>query len=349
MTDKTKTLEKGKEILNKINSASKILIVPDASRVDYDCLGTSIALKKFIQKLGEKEVKIYLFSKVPDYLANFNNIGEEVESKYLKEVDLNYYDLIFIVDTNDWDRAITRDYTKVLETVDKNKFINIDHHIGGSISVDIPENVINFHDVCAGKVLYDALIAPSGVAIDSEIANALYLSLAGDSSIFKYIQDDTFEYAQTLVNLGANHNRITDFVLNFSQGAINYFKLAVENTHYYPEQKLTVLSINENLFDKFNTELGEEWRKDDYAEFYKEYFQRRVDDYLYGITFRFDPDIQGTRISFRTRGSDGTLELLPILESLGFKVGGHRNAGGGFVGMKPEEAEAKFVEAMKNA
>lgn len=338
----------GKKVLERIEQASKILILPDASRVDYDCLGTAIALKKFIQKKDSKEVKVYLFGKIPDYLANFNNIASEIETKYVKEVDFDYYDLIFIVDTNDWDRALTRECSKILGSVDKNKFINIDHHIAGTISQDIPDNLINFHDVCAGKVLFDTLIEPSNVPLDSDIANSLYISLAGDSSIFKFIQDDTFEYAQKLISAGANHNKITDFILNFSKGSIDYFLLAVEHTKYYPELKLSVLTIDENLFDLFTTNLGDEWRKDDYAEFYKEYFQRRVDDYLYGITFRYDPETQGTRISFRTRGSDGTLELLPILEGLGFRVGGHRNAAGGFTGLKPKEAEAKFVDAMRD-
>ena len=172
--------------------------------------------------MGVEDTRIYLFGKIPEYLGNFENIKSEIETKYLKEVDFNYYDLVFMVDTNDWDRVLTRDYSKVMGDVDLNKFINIDHHIEGSIVKDISQNVINFPDVCAGKVLFDVLIKPSGVELDSEIANALYLSLAGDTSIFKFIEEDTFEYAQILIKAGADHKKIADFVLTFSKGAIDF-------------------------------------------------------------------------------------------------------------------------------
>lgn len=344
--DKDLAKNNGKEVLKRISNSSKILIIPDASRVDYDCLGTAIALKKFLQKLGKEDVKTYIFAKIPDYLNSFGNISHEVETKYINEVDFNYYDLIFIVDINDWDRALTRDYQKILDNVDKNKFINIDHHIGGTISKDIPDNILNFHDVCTSKVLYDTLIEPSRIELDSEISNALYLALIGDSAVFRLIRNDTFEFAQKLINNGADHNKITDFFLTVSKGAIDYFQLALENTKYYPDLKLTVLAITEDLYNKFEAKLGDDWRKDDYAQFYKDNFIAKIAGYDYGITFRWDPSAKGTRISFRTRSNESR-ELLPVLESLGFKVGGHRNAGGGFANTTPQDAEKKFVEAMK--
>ena len=347
LSNKTQAIERGKEVLERIKTSKKILIVPDASRVDYDCVGTAIAMKLFLKEFGVEDVRVYLFGKMPKYLADFKNIGKEIEIKYLKEVDLNFYDLIFLVDTNDWDRVLTRDFSKVVSEQNQNKFFNIDHHIGGSIIESIPENVINFQDVCAGKVLYDCLIEPSGIKLTDEISNALYLSLIGDSAVFKYVKEDTFSFAQLLIDNGADHNKISDFYLTLSKGAVDYFNTAVEYTKYFPELKLTSLTITEEIFKIFNEKLGDQWMKDDFAEFYKDNFEAKLEGYDYGITFRFDGDSKGTRISFRTRGSGNTIELLPVLERAGFKVGGHRNAGGGFAKMKPEEAEQKFIDSLR--
>lgn len=347
MTNKEKSLKIGADVLEKLKEVRNVLILPDASRIDYDCLGSAVGLKKFLQKLGVPNVKLYIFGKIPQYLEDFRIITSEVESKYIKEIDFNFYDLIFLLDTNDWDRVLTRDYDKYLPSIDLAKIVNIDHHIDGTIIKDIPKTTINFHDVSTSKVLYDSLIADSEIELDREIAEPLYLALCGDTSIFKFIQRDTFNFAQKLIDAGANHSEIADFVLNFSKEAIDFFTLAVENTNYYPEIRTTVLSINEKLFEKINKKFGKDWITDDYSEFYKEYFQRRISGYDYGFIFRFDPDSKGTRISYRTKSSGKTLEILKLLQNLNFKAGGHRNAGGGFINLQPNEVEKKVIESMK--
>lgn len=340
------TLEKSEKIIERIKNGSKFLIIPDGSRVDYDCLGTSIALKKSLEQLGF-EARIYIFNKIPEYLSSFEVVKDQVTTKYLNEVDFDFYDLVFLIDTNDWDRVLTRNFEKVLSNYDQDKFINIDHHILGTINEGIPNNVLNTGDICAGKVLYDTIIKPLEINLDGDISNALYLSLVGDSSIFKFISDDTFEYADLLIKNGADHSKICDFILTFKKAAFDFFSVAVEKTDYYPELKLTILNVTEELHKELSELFGGNWVQDDYAEFYKEYFQRRIEGYDYGIIFRWEEATKGSRISFRTKNSGQTLEIIPILNEIGFKGGGHRNAGGGFAPSEPIKASQKFLEEFK--
>lgn len=343
-----RTLEKSKKIVERIRNGSRFLIIPDGSRVDYDCLGTSIALKKSLEQLGY-EARIYIFNKIPENLANFEVIKDQVTTKYLNEVDFDFYDLIFLVDTNDWDRVLTRNFEKVFTNYAKEKFINIDHHILGTINESVPENVLNTGDICAGKVLYDTILKPLDIKLDKDISNALYLSLIGDTSVFKFIADDTFEYADLLQKNGAEHSKICDFILTFKKGAFDFFNIAIEKTNFYPELRLTILNIDEELHSKFTELFGDSWVQDDYAEFYKEYFQRRIEGYDYGIIFRWEEATKGSRISFRTKNSGDTVEVIPIIDRLQFKGGGHRNAGGGFAPFDPNKASEKFLEEFKKS
>jgi len=339
-------LEKSKKIIEKVKIGSKFLVIPDGSRVDDDCIGSALAVKWWLKKLGKKEVKIYVFGVVPEYMKSFPGM-DQIENRYIKEVDFNYYDLIFLVDTGDWDRVLTRDYQKIFTNTPIERFVNIDHHQSGSIQQENPDQTIRAEDICASKVLFDYLVEPSNVQLDEEGANYFYSSLAGDTGIFKYIKKDTFEFADKLLKAGANHIEVTDRILSVSKDTLDFFNLACEMTNYYPEIKSTALTIDEDRIKVFNEKINPQWEDNDLLNYYKEMFQRRIQNYDYGIIFRWDPHSKLTRISWRTRNSGNTIEIMPLLQSLGFKAGGHRNAGGGSTELKPEEAEEKFVEEMK--
>ena len=56
-----KNLEVVEKILDKVNKANNILVIA-SNPIDPDCLGTSLSIKWWLEKL-DKKVKIYAFTR----------------------------------------------------------------------------------------------------------------------------------------------------------------------------------------------------------------------------------------------------------------------------------------------
>jgi phosphoesterase RecJ-like protein len=336
------------DVLERIKNSNKILIIPDGSRVDWDCIGTSLAIRSWLKQLGKEEVNIYVFSKIPKSFSTFPGI-EIVQSKYINEVLFDYYDLIILVDTNEWARLLTKDYTKVLENVDKKKFINIDHHEGGDFEHDPDIQVLSKKASASAKVFYDFLYQPSGIDLNLETATYLYHALLSDTQAFRVaMYADTFSFAEKLIKAGVDHYDVLERFLSIPKAAIDFLILAIEKTKYYEDLGITTLVIDNDMMERIDKEIGGEWITEDYNEYYKEMFMRRVTGYNYGIIFREDFSTAGSRFTWRTRNNGVPIDIMDTLNSIkGFKAGGHKGAGGGYTTLSPKMAEERFIETLR--
>lgn len=342
--------EISKKILNKIKDSEKFLIVPDGKRVDHDCISSALALKFFLEKLGKTNVKIYIFGSVPSYISEFVT-SNDIETKYIGDVEFNYYDLIFLLDAPQWDRVLSDDYQKVLDQVSLDKFVNIDHHEHGPIFEMIPENVIsNVGEASTTKVIYDYLIKPSKVELTKEIAEMLYIGLASDSQFFKFgVKEDTLSFGQLLINTGIDHYKVLNMLTTVEKGSIDYLTVALNHTNYYPELRLMTVIVEDKMIEELDAKLGEDWESHDYSHLYYDVAAARIQGYDYGVMLRPTHDGKGTRLSWRSRNYN-TIALIDVFNKMNFFGGGHRNAGGGKIkDMSPKEVENRFKELLKVA
>ncbi|MEO6728765.1 MAG: DHH family phosphoesterase [Candidatus Dojkabacteria bacterium] len=338
------------KILKKIKESQKFLIVPDGKRVDHDCISSAIAIKLFLEKLGKTDSKIIFFGSAPSYISEFVT-SNNIETKYIGDVDFNSYDLIFLLDAPQWERVLTEDYQTILGTVPLDKFVNIDHHEYGPIHEMIPEQVLStVGEASTTKVIYDYLIKPSGIELTKDIAEMLYIGLASDSQFFKYgVQADTLSFGQLLINTGIDHYKVLNMLTTVEKGSVDYLVVAIKHTSYYPELKLMTLIVDSEFTQELTEKIGEDWESHDYSHLYYDVAAARIEGYDYGVMFRETNDGKGTRLSWRSRNYN-TIALMEVFKKMNFKGGGHRNAGGGKIkDMTPLQVEANFKELLKEA
>lgn len=322
------TLAKSKILIEKVKTGKKFLVIPDSSRIDYDCLSSGLATKWWLNQMGAEVVNIYLFANIPDYLANLPDL-DQIQTRTLKEIDFTYYDFIFLLDTPKWDRVLTYSYKSALEQVPIERFISIDHHEIDTIYNDNPDNTILVKEACTAKVLHDYFIKPSGVRLDKKAAEYIYTGLLGDTQCFRYgIREDTFEFAGSLIQAGVNHQEIYEATTVIPKEMIDFTVFAIQHTDFYPDLKLTILKITDGIEEEIIGRFGENWQKEDLIEYYKEIFLRRVQGYDYGIIFRNKEGM--IRANWRSRNHN-TVNIMQVLTNAGMNAGGHRNSGGAFV------------------
>jgi nanoRNase/pAp phosphatase (c-di-AMP/oligoRNAs hydrolase) len=334
--------EKSEVILKKLKASKTILIIP-SSPIDKDCVASALTLQWFLNQVSDADIKIYSFHKIPNHFDNFAGI-ENITYKNIKKIDLNTYDSLILVDGNAWHQFLGPNFQNESEKIDKEKIIHIDHHPSGVINKEIPnEYDLRVDEVCTAKVIYDFFIKPSNISIDSTIAMWLYSALLYDTDFFRYgVKKDTYLFAQKLMDFEINHELASDE--NISEDAITFLTWALENTNYYPELKLTTLIIDSVKGADILELITKRGSASSVTHLYVEHIMRKVEGYNYGILFRPKTD-GGVIATWRTRELGNNLEVREVLESVGFRAGGHRNAGSGsHDDFSPRDAEKKVID-----
>jgi nanoRNase/pAp phosphatase (c-di-AMP/oligoRNAs hydrolase) len=337
--------EKSKVILKKLKASKTILIIP-SSPIDKDCVASALSLHWLLNQISDADIKIYSFHKVPNHFDNFAGI-ENITYKNIKKVDLNIYDSIILVDGNAWHQFLGPNFQNESEKIDKEKIIHIDHHPSGVINKEINDEYdLVIDDVCTAKIIYDYFIKPENLTIDGQVAMWLYSALLYDTDFFRYgVKKDTYTFAQELMDFEVSHELASDE--NISEDSIKFLTWALENTNYYPELKLTTLVIDPKRDEKILGLITKHGSASLVTHLYIEHIIRKIEGYNYGILFR--PKMDGGVIAtWRTRELGDNLEVREVLESVGFRAGGHRNAGSGSHDeLSPKEAEEKVVDRLR--
>ncbi len=338
--------EKAQKVIEKIKGSNKFLILPD-SRVDTDCVGTTLALKWWLNRLGKSEIDTYIFAQIPSRINFFPDI-EQIVQKYPDKVNFDLYDIVFLIDNGKWDRFFTSKWQEIISNEMMHKIVVIDHHEFMDIYSSIPDQCIIESDNCTAKVFYDYFIKDSGIELDKKVSEYLYLALLGDTQIFRFgVNKDTYNFADKLIENGVEHNKLVVDLLTVKKNEIDAMVKAIENTHYYPEIYTTVLSIDEKLAVEIYGEDGEKYEGHDMLEPYRENFMRRVEGYHYSIIFSLNKKKNQTRVSWRIREDLAEVNIFKVMENMNYTGGGHPGAGGGWLNMLPDEAENRFISEMK--
>ncbi len=329
-------------IIAKINDSQKILVISDSSMVDEDCIYSGLSLRWLFEHLG-KSVDNVIFSKINDTFAKKKDVNL-VTSCFPDQVDFHQYDLVFLVDSPQWSRILTIKAEEILLLHGKDKFVLFDHHMPEDIDADLGDQSIDYPSSSTGLLIYQTLFKTLGIVPDLTCAEYLYRTVISDTQCLKVNSNaDTFEFCAEFQKLGVDHQKIVEELSEVSKPAMDFFAYCLSKTEYYPNLNCTVLYQDEAFVDYCNEVFGDTWREVEMLSMYKESFMRRITGFEHGLILWTRNDPEKTKVSWRSKEYI-TFDLAGFLAQLGFKTGGHKNAGGGSV-MKSIEQVRSEIEA----
>ena len=293
-----------KEILNKIESASNILIITHINP-DGDTLGSASALKSFIGDKADILIQIednFQFPSTYTFLPHLNNA---VNFSTLEDK----YDLVIALDCASIDRIIN----KAREIFDKSEnTIAIDHHKTNKGYAKL--NLIKGGISSTGEVLYDFFNALN-IEITSDMAVGLYAAILTDTGCFKYesTTSHTFEIAKELSKTGINTCEIADLCYtNKPKNMVLFQNYLVSNAIFCLNDKIAYTLISKEIQEKYQI-------KDEYTEGICETLRSIAN---VEIAFVIKETPFGAKVSIRTKEIDATLIAAK------FNGGGHKRAAG---------------------
>ncbi len=189
-----------KNFADMIRSASTVLLTAH-QRPDGDCLGSEIAMKRILEKLG-KTVYVLNPHPVPPTLAFLDPDNEllGLADATPEERDrINQVDMILVLDTSSW--AQLADIGPLLQASPAPKMV-LDHHFKGD---DIgAERFIDDHAEATGTLVVRAAEA-LGVPLDKRIADAAFIAIASDTGWFRFasVTAETYRTVAELIDAGA--------------------------------------------------------------------------------------------------------------------------------------------------
>jgi nanoRNase/pAp phosphatase (c-di-AMP/oligoRNAs hydrolase) len=338
-----------KEIRQKISESENILII-SSRPADQDSIGSNLALGWYIKEQFKKSVESVIFTD-PQSSNRLNNFPGLSKVKYQNATEFEFdpYDLIVMVDGAKWGMFLSDSWEAVKDNLDISNVYVIDHHKPQGFQ-EIEDRLLQHGEACTAKMIYDYFIGNDGLEMDSEVATWLYFALVDDTGRFLHeMRDGTFEFAEKLINAGADHLAATDESMSIDE--MNMMVWCIDNTEFVEEIETTILAIDQQKNDELDETFGSNWRyKKLYRAGYTEKVMRRIDGYNYALMFTYIEKYNTVHASWRTRNYGDRIAIVDVLKKIGFDAGGHFGAGGGTHKTKTiEQIVQEFKEEMKNA
>lgn len=182
-------------IKEKVENAKSVLILTHTNP-DGDAMGSSLALYNALKKM-EKNAAIFM--PVPERTYSYLSGYDEILTEGVNAQD---YDLCIALDSSDLERlGEGKEYFEAIENT-----IVIDHHITNQSFADI--NYLNAVASSTSENL-TVVLATMDVAINKDIAEALYTGILTDTGAFRYnVQPETFEFVAMLLETGIDIAKI---------------------------------------------------------------------------------------------------------------------------------------------
>lgn len=321
-----------KSLAQKIKNAESI-ILSTHRQCDGDGLGSEIALFHALKKM-HKKVRILNVDGTPkkyQFLAG----NEMVEINDLKPKTVGKTDLVLIFDTND-SRLLEPLYSE-LKLYAKEIFF-IDHH-PVLLQGPSPTNgsFINTLAASTGEITFD-LIELLGVALDQNIARALYTSIAFDTQLFRFVRNSPKSHliaAELLKHdIHAEDIHIKLFG-NYSVKKMEFIAHALSQIEYFSGGKLAFLKLHAKDLLKFSIEIDD---SNDVID-----MLMNIESLQAAALLREDGP-QKFKLSLRSKGQ---FDVLEIAESLG--GGGHLFASGAYLTGTYDILKHKVLDALTHA
>ncbi len=247
-----------KDIIAAIEKANSIVITAHKSP-DGDSIGSSIGLKRAIEKLSKKVVICHP-DKAPSVFGFLEDIEEiitwEEHSDEVQKQIVNA-DLIFALDYNDFSR-LGVEMGEALSPF-SSKTILIDHHLNPSQDMML---ILSDTQCCsAAQLVFDVLEYGKPELVDLQVVEPLYLGIMTDTGSFRFpsVEARTHEVLGKMLALGLKHFKIHEAV--FDSNTLSRLKLkgyaTSEKLELVHNGKIALISLSEEELKRFNYVKGD--------------------------------------------------------------------------------------------
>jgi phosphoesterase RecJ-like protein len=324
MTSSPTTDEMARQVAGRIRSGSKFLVTSHRNP-DGDALGSSLALRGLIRKMG-KSAEIFVRDDFGKPLKKMPGADEIVIADALPPSYPHGFDAIFTMECPDHERTGF--------PVLPGPVVNMDHHLGNRMYGEI-----NYLDIDAPSVgemvlrMNDHL----GVELDADIATAMYVSLASDTGFFRYSNTTmrAFEAAQRMIAAGADPGEISLWINESNTlGSIRLLALCLGTLEVVEGGRIATLELRQAFLDEAGAGAEDSEGIVNYG--------RTIDGVLVSALFKEVPD--GTRVSMRAKPGVDVQQVAAV-----FGGGGHKAAAGCFIGKPLAEAKETLAPLLRGA
>ena len=300
-----------------LDRARSVAIIAHMSP-DGDALGSSLAMRHYVEQLGKEPVAVIVPNAFPDFLAWMNGANDILiyENRRTEaDIILSSADLIICLDFNDLKRI--GQMVKAVEESPARKLL-IDHHIAPAQFADVIMSYPQSPSTC--ELLFRFICQKGDFAlIDKTIAECIYTGMMTDTGNFSFNsnQVDTYNIIAELVRKGIDKDAIYNRVFNtYSADRMRLMGFCLyHKMRLFPEQHTALIALTRKELYMFNFQSGD-------AEGLVN-LPLQIKDVYYSVFMRADKD--KIKISFRSQGDRPVNEYA----SKFFNGGGHKNAAGG--------------------
>lgn len=330
----------------EIIDPSKTVLIIGSSRLDYDCIGSGLVLKKYLESLGKKVTFIF-----PTDISNENKkmysflpfFDEIVTGDSREALSKRNADVLILIDGSNFVQFYESDDPK--KVPDLNIYpvrINIDHHLInaeklGTYTMHYPKAAATV-EIILEKIVPEEFI-------DKNIATLAYAAIAGDTGNFRWeFSPEIFRLSALLLERGASALEIVD-KLEFckSKTYLKMLAFAVENMEFSDELATIFLFLS---YKKLQHAKIDEEKMSLVQTAYVEEIAKAVTGYPRGILI-YEKRPGEIHINCRGNNFSNEINMPEVLAELGSNGGGHLNACGATVQGNFEEVKQKLLQALK--
>lgn len=309
--------------ISKIIKQSKTFFIAGHINPDCDSLGSSLALRSVLKRLGKK-AEVYCGDEIPDAALSIKN-----SSKIKKNPPKNkIFDCAVILESSNLERI-----GNLISKRQAKKIINIDHHLINSNFGDV--NWIDPNSSSAAELVL-RLFEFMKIKLNKDEAESLYFGLLTDTGGFKNsnTRADSHLAAAKLFACGID----ADFVQSrvFSRDSFASLKLlgcALSNMQTCFDGQISYTFLDLEMFKQ----CGASQKDADGISV----FLLKLDGAKAGFFIK-EENISKLKVSLRSIKNFNILKIAKM-----FGGGGHKNAAGFFMDGGIESAVAKIKEAFK--
>lgn len=316
------------------NPGSEIVITTH-HKPDADALGSSLALARFLQKMGHHP-QVITPTDYPDFLfwmpGNSKVIIYEGNEGVCNPI-ISKAKFIFCLDFNQLSRI-----NEMGEVVKQSSGLKVlmDHHRDPSGFEDI-----RYWDIaaCSTCELVFKLIEDScnTSLMDKEIADCLFTGLMTDTGGFRHnnTNKETFRIASRLLDFGADNSKIFEHIYdNFTENRTRMIGYCLsEKLEIIPECRTALITLNAEELKRFDVKTGDTEGLVN--------FGLGIKDIVLAVLIIDRTKL--VKMSFRSKGSFSCNEFAAKY----FNGGGHFNASGGQSTETLDETVERFKSTIK--
>lgn len=309
------------EILKEINKAENIVILTHESP-DGDAVGSALAMKLMIEKLGKKADVI-----IPEYSRLFNFLPAIDEIK--EDSDIKNYELAISVDCATLKRIAKREYFE-----NAKKTIVIDHHGSNNMYGDF--NYVNPVSPACCEILA-GMIAYFEIDISKDIGTCIMTGIITDTGGFRHIgiNAETFEFTADLMRIGVDIPDIYKRTLRTKTKAnFDLTKKVMDRMEILEDGKVTFTYINSQDEIEVNAEPGDH---EGLVE-----IGRDIEGVEVSIFIRQKEGTDSYKVSMRASNSINVSDIC-----LMFGGGGHPRAAGALIQGTVEQVKEKIMKEVR--